>query len=89
MIFLVITGLVLMTLLGAPLFTVLTAAAMAGFTMLGIDLSVMAIELYRIADTPILVALPLFTFTGYLLAESRTASRLVAPCSLPLPGHPG
>jgi len=75
--FLVITGLVLMTLLGAPLFTVLTAAAMAGFTMLDIDLSVMAIELYRIADTPILVALPLFTFTGYLLAESRTASRLV------------
>ncbi|HKK99835.1 MAG TPA: TRAP transporter large permease subunit [Desulfotignum sp.] len=77
MMFLVITGLVLMTLLGAPLFTVLTAAAMAGFTMLDIDLSVMAIELYRIADTPILVALPLFTFTGYLLAESRTASRLV------------
>ncbi len=75
--FLVILGLVLMTLLGAPLFTVLTAAAMAGFTMLGIDLSVVAIELYRIADTPILVALPLFTFTGYLLAESRAASRLV------------
>ncbi|MEE4365229.1 MAG: TRAP transporter large permease subunit [Desulfotignum sp.] len=77
MIFLVIFGLVLMTLLGAPLFTVLTGAAMAGFTMLGIDLSVVAIEFYRIADTPILVALPLFTFTGYLLAESRAASRLV------------
>ncbi len=77
MIFLVITSLVLMTLLGAPLFTVLTGAAMAGFTMLGIDLSVVAIELYRIADTPILVALPLFTFTGYLLAESKAAYRLV------------
>ncbi len=75
---LVITGtLILITLLGAPLFTVLIAGAMAGFRLSGIDLSVVAIELYRIADTPILVALPLFTFTGYLLAESQASSRLV------------
>jgi tripartite ATP-independent transporter DctM subunit len=38
---------------------------------------VVAIELYRIADTPLLVALPLFTFAGYLLAESKTSERLV------------
>lgn len=77
MIYLVIGFLVLVALLGAPLFTVLIAAAMTGFYMSDIDLSVVAIELYRIADTPILLALPLFTFTGYLLGESQTSRRLV------------
>lgn len=48
-----------------------------GFYFEGIDLSVMAIELYRIADTPILLALPLFTFAGYILSESNTSRRLV------------
>ncbi|MCK5837894.1 MAG: TRAP transporter large permease subunit, partial [Desulfobacula sp.] len=50
---------------------------MTGFYFGDIDLSVMAIELYRIADTPILLALPLFTFAGYMLGESNTSGRLV------------
>ncbi len=69
--------LILLALLGAPLFTVIIAAAMFGFYTAQIDLSVMAIELYRIADTPILLALPLFTFAGYILGESNTSQRLV------------
>jgi C4-dicarboxylate transporter DctM subunit len=77
MIILFIAILILIALLGAPLFTIITAGAMAGFFMSEIDLSVMAIELYRIADTPILLALPLFTFAGYLLGESNTSQRLV------------
>jgi C4-dicarboxylate transporter DctM subunit len=77
MIYLFIGLLILIALLGAPLFTIITAAAMAGFYVSEIDLSVMAIELYRIADTPILIALPLFTFAGYLLGESNTSQRLV------------
>lgn len=63
--------------LGAPLFTIIIAGAMLGFYSSGIDLSVMAIELYRIADTPILIALPLFTFSGYILSRTRTSERLV------------
>jgi tripartite ATP-independent transporter DctM subunit len=77
MTYLFVGTLILMAFLGAPLFTVITAGAMAGFYMAQIDLSVMAIELYRIADTPILLALPLFTFAGYLLGESNTSQRLV------------
>ena len=77
MIYLFIGILILIALLGAPLFTIIIAAAMAGFYMSEIDLAVMAIELYRIADTPILLALPLFTFAGYLLGESNTSQRLV------------
>ncbi|RLC23864.1 MAG: TRAP transporter large permease [Deltaproteobacteria bacterium] len=77
MIVLLIAILILFALLGAPLFSIIIAAAMAGFYSSDIDLSVMAIELYRIADTPILLALPLFTFAGYMLGESNTSSRLV------------
>ncbi len=77
MIFTIIGLLIAFALMGAPLFTVIIAAAMYGFYLSEIDLSVMAIELYRIADTPILLALPLFTFAGYVLGESNTSQRLV------------
>ena len=69
--------LLILTILGAPLFVIILAVALIGFYALGIDLSVIAIEIYRLADTPLLVALPLFTFTGYLMAKSRTSERLV------------
>jgi len=62
---------------GAPIFIVILAAAMVGFYATDIPLEVIAIEVYRIADTPLLVALPLFTLTGYILAESNTSKRLV------------
>ena len=69
--------LVVMMLLGAPLFAVILAATMLGFYAADIDLSVVAIELFRIVNTPLLMALPLFTFAGYLLGESRASQRLV------------
>jgi len=69
--------LVLMAVAGAPLFAVLMGAAMLGFYSADIDLAIIAIELYRIVDTPLLVALPLFTFSGYLLSEANTSNRLV------------
>lgn len=63
--------------LGAPLFAVIAGVAMLGFQSVETPLTVMGIELYRIVDTPILLALPLFTFAGYMLGESRTSVRLV------------
>lgn len=75
---LLLTGIIIVfAFLGAPLFSVIIAGAMLGFHTGDIDLSVMAIELYRIADTPILIALPLFTFAGYVLSRSKTSERLV------------
>ena len=68
---------IIMALAGAPLFAVIMAAAMVGFHAGEIDLGVVAIELYRIVDTPLLVALPLFTFSGYVLSAARTSQRLV------------
>ena len=69
--------LVLLTLMGMPLFAVILAVALVGFHSSGVDLSVIAIEIYRLADTPLLLALPLFTLAGYVMAESRTSERLV------------
>lgn len=69
--------LILLAILGAPLFTVLLAVAMVGFFSQGIDLSAVAIEIYRIADMPLLLALPFFAFAGYVVGSSRTSERLV------------
>ncbi len=70
-------ALVFLAVLGTPLFAIISAAAMLGFYLADIDLIVVIIELYRIVDTPLLLALPFFTFAGYLLAESQTSHRLV------------
>ncbi len=69
--------LVVMAFFGAPLFSIILAVAMLGFYSSDIDLSVITIEMYRITNTPLLLALPLFTFAGYLLSESNTSRRLV------------
>ena len=69
--------LTLLVILGAPLFTIIATSAILGFSSADIDLSVIAIEIYRIADTPVLLAIPLFTFAGYLLGESNASQRLV------------
>jgi C4-dicarboxylate transporter, DctM subunit len=81
--------LVVLAFLGAPLFAIILAVAMVGFYSQGVDLSVIPIEIYRISDTSVLVALPLFTFAGYLLGESRTSQRVVRLSRVVLGGIPG
>jgi C4-dicarboxylate transporter DctM subunit len=75
----ILTGvaLILLAVLGAPLFAVIAAGALLGFARSGIDPMVVAMEIYRIAETPVLIAIPLFTFAGYLLGESEAPRRLV------------
>ncbi|HUO82745.1 MAG TPA: TRAP transporter large permease subunit [Gammaproteobacteria bacterium] len=82
-------ALVLLALLGAPLFAVIGASALWGFHRSGIDLSVVAIEVFGIAETPILLAIPLFTFAGYLLSESGAPKRLVRVTGALLGWMPG
>jgi len=69
--------LILFALLGAPLFAIIAASAMFGYLRSEIPLSAVAIEIFGIAEMPILLAIPLFTFAGYVLSESRAPSRLV------------
>jgi tripartite ATP-independent transporter DctM subunit len=80
---------VLLVVLGVPLFAVIASSAIYGFSRADIDLSVIAIEIYRIVDTPVLVAIPLFTLAGYILGESKASERLVKVTDALLGWMPG
>ena len=69
--------LLLLAILRTPLFVVIALGAMIGFYSQGVDLSVISIEIYRLAEMPVLLAIPLFTFAGYLLGKGNASSRLV------------
>ena len=69
--------LLLLMLLGAPIFAVISGLALYLLAAGDIDISAMIIEMHRMATTPILVAIPLFTFAGYLLSESGAPRRLI------------
>ena len=72
--------LIALAILGAPLFAIFGAAAMLLFGALP-DTSITgtANDVFseKFADSPLLVTIPLFTFAGYVLAESGTPNRLV------------
>ncbi|KPK61232.1 MAG: C4-dicarboxylate ABC transporter [Gammaproteobacteria bacterium SG8_31] len=67
----------LLALAGVPLFVVIAAGALWGYHQAGIDLQAIAIEVFGVAEMPILAAIPLFTFAGYLLSEGGAPARLV------------
>ncbi len=69
--------LLLLAILRTPLFVVIALSAMLGFYSQDVDLSVISIEVYRLAEMPVLVAIPLFTLAGYLLGEGQASTRLV------------
>ncbi len=77
MIWLLAALLVLLAAAGAPLFAVLGALALIGFHQAGQEGVAVAVEFYRLSDMPALIAIPLFTLAGYLLAESAAPRRLV------------
>ena len=70
---------------GTPLFAIMTLLASVAFYFAEVDLSVVAVEAYRIASAPTLLTIPLFTFAGYLMAESKSVSNtdsMIAPTTL-------
>ena len=74
-------GIIILAFLGVPLFALFGAAALALF--LGLpegNWASPAIDMFGIqfAEQPSLITIPLFTFAGYLLAESGMPKRLVA-----------
>jgi tripartite ATP-independent transporter DctM subunit len=86
---LVALGLIVATLLGAPLFAVIVTGAFIGFQQEGVDLSVVAIEFFGLSETPVLVAIPLFTFAGFLLSAGQAPARLVRLSQALLGWFPG
>ena len=71
-------ALIFLALLGVPLFIVILASAMMGFVSSEVELTVVAIEFFRIVDMPVLISIPLFTLAGYILSESGASQRMVA-----------
>ena len=67
----------LLALFGEPLFIIIGAIALLAFSGDGQELGVAIASLSRIADAPGLLAIPLFTFAGYMLAESNAPKRLL------------
>ncbi|PIU46023.1 MAG: C4-dicarboxylate ABC transporter [Ignavibacteriales bacterium CG07_land_8_20_14_0_80_59_12] len=74
---LIILILVIIALAGAPLFAIIAAIGLLVFTAAGTEPASLIAELYRLVNFPALIAIPLFTFAGYLLAESRAPKRLI------------
>ena len=72
-----LAAVILLAVFGMPLFAVLGALTLFLFHGAGIAISSIAVEMYRLAEAPLLIAIPMFTFAGYLLAESRAPQRMV------------
>ena len=68
---------ILAALVGVPLFVVLGRRGLAVVLARRYRPAAVMIELYRLAQTPTLLSIPLFTFTGYVLAAGQAPQRLV------------
>lgn len=82
-------GIIFLAVLGVPLFIIMSLAALVAFTFSGVQISAVAQEFYRISSAPTLVTIPLFTFAGYLMAESRSPQRLLRLVETGLGWMPG
>lgn len=65
------------TLAGAPIFAALGAAAAILFAIEYVGPMAIPVETYSLSVSPMLPAIPLFTLTGFLLAEGKSSERLL------------
>ena len=86
---LVVVGILFAAIAGLPLFLVLSVLAISGFISNDLISTLYFAEVIRLAENPTLVAIPLFTFGGYLLAESNASSRMVSLAKKLLGWFPG
>ena len=69
--------LLIATLLGAPIFSVLAGAGLILFWKDASPLSSLTIDHYGMATNPTVPTIPLFTLAGYFLAEGGASKRLI------------
>lgn len=77
MIALAVTALIVLMFAGLPLYLVISGGTLLAFNRTRPDDPSLFLEMLRMADAPTLLAIPLFTFAGFVLARSRAPSRLV------------
>jgi C4-dicarboxylate transporter DctM subunit len=69
--------LLLLALVGVPLFVVLAAGGLLASNFSDISPDILIIEMNRLASTPNMIAIPLFTFAGVMMANGGAPQRLV------------
>ncbi len=74
---LLVIGLVLLALLGLPLFVALAAGSLLATWNAGLDPALLIVELNRLAASPYLASIPLFTFAGVVLAAGGAPERMI------------
>lgn len=70
--------LIIIALIGAPLFTVLASGALLASYAEDISPDILIIEMNRLASSPNMIALPLFILAGVIMAHGGAPKRLVA-----------
>lgn len=69
--------LILIALIGAPLFAALAAGGLLASEAAGVSPDILVIEMNRLAASPNMISLPLFTLAGVIMANGGAAERLV------------
>lgn len=86
---LVAIGILFLALIGTPIFVIMGLVSLVAFSSAGEPIAAIGIEIYKIAGAPTLLTIPLFTFAGYLMAESGTPKRLFRVADAALGWMPG
>ena len=71
-------GLLAFALLGGALFVLLGGATLIGYAADGDSLTAILIDINRLTKHDSIIIIPLFTLTGYIIAEGKAPQRLVA-----------
>jgi tripartite ATP-independent transporter DctM subunit len=69
--------LIIIALIGAPLFVVIAAGGLLTSISAEISPDILIIEMNRLASSPNMIAIPLFTFAGVMMANGGAPQRLV------------
>ncbi len=67
----------ILAVVGVPLFAVMAFSALVGYWQADLDPQGIIISFYQLTDLPLLSSLPLFAFSGYLMARSDAPNRLL------------
>ena len=73
----IILILILLLIFGAPLYTILLGSTLYSYQSADLPLLIIPYELFGMSSIPMLMALPLFTYAGYILAATEAPKRLV------------
>jgi len=85
----VLISIILLAIIGLPLFIALGAGGIYASIESELDPVLLIIELYRLANQPNLITIPLFTFAGMVMAAGGSASRLLTLFNALLGWMPG